>query len=200
MGRVLFYLFHFCRCRNWGPEMSSKSCYTASWWLNIKLNIKSFECWVHDLPAAFYRQPGCLAASSFLVSIIFPLNSFWLQSVSSPPPAPSSLPATFTSHVLWSSHTHLWPPQHRSLLDQWDHIIESPSLPFMPLVLLYALIPHSFEPQHTRWYRKEDNSCLLWERTSNLRCPELRFLARVLSIPKAPPRCWKFFNAFKGQC
>ena len=82
-----------------------------------------------------YHFTGCLLIlhSSFLVLIILPLNSFWLQSIPSPPPASSSLSGTFPSHVHWSSHTHLWPPQHHSLLDQWDHIIESPSLPFMPL-------------------------------------------------------------------
>lgn len=164
-----------------------------------ELNIKSFECWVHDLPAAFYWLPviltlffPCLNNLSFqliLTSVcIFSTSSLFLP--------PSHIYITCSL----KQPTHLWPPQHRSLLDQWDHIIESPSLPFMPLVLLYALIPQSFEPQHTRWYGKEDNSCLPWERTSNLRCPELRFLARVLFSPKAPPRCWKFFNAFKAQC
>lgn len=146
-----------------------------------------------------YHFTGCLLIlhSSFLVLIILPLNSFWLQSIPSPPPASSSLSGTFPSHVHWSSHTHLWPPQHHSLLDQWDHIIESPSLPFMPLVLLYVLIPQSFEPQHTRWYGKEDNSCLPWERTSNLRYPEVRFLARVLFSSKAPQDAGNFSTRSK---
>ena len=146
-----------------------------------------------------YHFTGCLLIlhSSFLVLIILPLNSFWLQSIPSPPPASSSLSGTFPSHVHWSSHTHLCPPQHHSLLDQWDHIIESPSLPFMPLVLLYVLIPQSFEPQHTRWYGKEDNSCLPWERTSNLRYPEVRFLARVLFSSKAPQDAGNFSTRSK---
>ena len=141
--------------------------------------------------------PGCLffpCLNNLSSQLI--LTSVCIFSTSSPFLPPSHIYFTCS---LKQPHSSLAPSASLFAGSMGPHYWESLSALHAFGLTLWSY-PTIFEPQHTRWYRKEDNSCLLWERTSNLRCPELRFLARVLSIPKAPPRCWKFFNAFKGQC
>lgn len=66
------------------------------------------------------------------------------------------------------------------------HVLGVSLLLVMYLISHSDLFPQSFEFQPTWWYGGKGDSCLLWQRTANLRCPKLRFPAKILFNLKAP--------------
>lgn len=154
-----------------------------------ELNVKSSDCLGTWSSATFYWLPVILPffflclSQYFILSIHFNFRPCVLHH-----PSPLLFSQQRSCRIF--SETATEPPASSASFLAGPvgphHVLGVSLLLVMYLISHSDLFPLSFELQPTWWYGGKGGSCLLWQRTANLRYPKLRFPAKILFNLKAP--------------